>query len=129
MSGEQQVDTGTAAIAANGRVDRRVGRRPTEDEARSAIEAWLDEYAPGYPDYTLFEDGDESVAPNKCGWGFYIAWQDTTSYVHEDLSIEWYGTGWPEYLEYDDETGNWRESPPNVTLTGSDGSAATGRSG
>lgn len=95
-------------------VERRVGRRPTEAEARAAIEAWLDEYAPGYPDYSLCEDGDDDVAENKCGWAFWIAPQDTTSYVHEDLSIEWYGTGWPDDLEYDGETGNWRELPPNV---------------
>lgn len=94
-------------------VERRVGRRPTEAEARKAIEAWLDEYAPGYPDYSLWEDGDESVAPNKCGWGFCVSTHDSTSWVHEDLTIEWYGTGWPDDLEYDAETGNWREVPPN----------------
>lgn len=95
--------------AAVGPLDMPVSRRPTEAAARAAIEAWLSEYAPGYPDYSLWEDGDESVAPNKCGWGFCVSPHDSTSYVHEDLRIEWYGTGWPESLTYDPNFGRWDE--------------------
>ena len=95
-----------------------VGRRPSEEAARAAIEAWLDEHAPGYPEYSLCEDGDEDSAENKCGWAFWICPYDTTSYLHEDLSVEWYGTGWdedPEYrtYKYDGDTGNWHEVTPN----------------
>ena len=91
--------------------DCRVERRPTEAEARAAIEAWLDEYAPGYPDYSLCEDGDSGAAENKCGWAFWIAPADTTSYLKEDLSIEWYGTGWPGSFAYDEDTGTFHELP------------------
>ena len=88
-----------------------VMRRPTEAAARAAIEAWLDVHAPGYPDYSLCVDGDESesTAPGKCGWAFWIASHDTTSYLHEDLSIEWYGTGWPHDYQYDEGSGYWVE--------------------
>ena len=95
--------------AATSPLDMPVSRRPTEAAARAAIEAWLSEYAPGYPDYSLWEDGDESVAPNKCGWGFCVSPHDSTSWVHEDLRIEWYGTGWPESLTYDPDFGRWDE--------------------
>jgi len=84
-------------------------RRLTREAAEAAIKSWLEEHAPGYPDVTFCEDGDQDSAPNKCGWAFWIAPLDTTSYVHEDLSIEWYGTGWPNQFEYDEDTGNWSE--------------------
>ncbi|MDH0851436.1 hypothetical protein N5D66_26140 [Delftia tsuruhatensis] len=74
--------------------------RPTEAAARKAIEQWLDEKAPGYPDYSLCEDGDN-------GWAFWIAYQDTTSYLHAGMRIEWYGTGWPHNYEYDEGSGMW----------------------
>jgi hypothetical protein len=86
-------------------------RRPSLSEARAVIEAWLDEWAPGYPDYSLCEDGDDESAENKCGWAFWVAPMDTTSYLHEDLTVEWYGTQWPEDFEYDEDTGNWTELP------------------
>lgn len=76
--------------------------RPSEEAARNAVEEYLDEVAPGYPDYEIFEDGDY-------GWCFWIAPQDTTSYVHSDLKIEWYGTGWPERRVYNEDTGEWVE--------------------
>lgn len=78
-------------------------RRPTEAAARKVIEAWLDEHAPGYPCYGLFEDGE-------CCWAFWVAEQDTTSYVHEDLSVEWYGTGWPSLYAVDEDSGLWRDA-------------------
>ena len=90
-------------------LERRVGRRPTEAEARTAIEAWLDKHAPDYPDYSLCKDGDEDSAENKCGWAFWVSPTDTTSYLKEDLTIEWYGTNWPEN-SYDEETGEWAET-------------------
>lgn len=99
---------------AQGPVDVTVGRRPSEATARAAIEAWLDEHAPGYPAYSLCEDGDEDSAENKCGWAFWVCYHDTTSYLHEDLTVEWYGTGWPENYEYDGDTGNWMETTPNA---------------
>jgi hypothetical protein len=74
--------------------------RPTETAARAAIEKWLAEHAPGYPDYSLCEDGDD-------GWAFWIATEDTTSYLHHDMRIEWYGTGWPDCYAYDGDTGMW----------------------
>lgn len=85
-------------------------RRPSEADARKAIEAWLGEHVPGYPTYSICEDGDEDSAEGQCGWAFWIADQDTTSYVHEDLSIEWYGTGWPSLYEVDEDSGMWREA-------------------
>lgn len=84
--------------------DEDVPQRPTEDAARAAIEAWLDRAAPGYPDYSLCQDGDD-------GWAFWITPNDTTSYLHADLRVEWYGTGWPGDWEYDGDTGNWSETP------------------
>jgi hypothetical protein len=66
------------------------------------VEAWLDEHAPGYPAYTLAEDGED-------GWAFWIVPQDTTSYVGPDLRIQWLGTGWPDNYSYDGLTGRWLE--------------------
>lgn len=77
-----------------------VAKRPTEAQARKAIEAWLEQHAPGYPTYGMCEDGDD-------GWAFWIVDQDTTSYLHHDLTVEWYGTGWPDQFSYDEDTGNW----------------------
>ncbi|MFA9261753.1 MAG: hypothetical protein ACEQSB_00135 [Undibacterium sp.] len=70
--------------------------------ARHVVEAFLEQNAPGFPDYTLIEDGEESYA-------FYVVPNDTTSYLHRDMSIEWYGTGWPNRFSYDEDTGDFRE--------------------
>lgn len=88
-------------------------QRPSECSARSAIEAWLAEQAPGYPDYSICEDGDG-------GWSFWVAPEDTTSYMHSDMSIEWYGTGWPGVYKLDEATGTWHESDlrPNTHTDG-----------
>ena len=52
----------------------------------------------GRHDYplTLIPDGDDDddTAKGKCGWAFWVLENDPTSYVHEDLSVEWYGTMW-----------------------------------
>lgn len=46
----------------------------------------------------LFDaNGDQiqpMIMPDGDGWAFYVLPDDTTSYVHADLTIEWYGTAW-----------------------------------
>lgn len=79
-----------------------MAKRPSEKAARKAIEAFLREEAPGYPTYSLCEDGEDS-------WAFWIVPNDTTSYLHHDLGIEWYGTCWPDDYEYDGDYGKWTE--------------------
>lgn len=74
--------------------------RLSEEDARERIEAWLAREAPGYPDYMMVEDGDYS-------WAFWVAEQDTTSYLHSNGRIEWSGTGWPHNYQYDGDTGMW----------------------
>lgn len=96
-------------MTASDRMEPTSTRRPSIEAARAAIEAWLDEHAPGYPTYSLCEDGDDDSAENKCGWAFWIADMDTTSYLGEDLRIQWCGTMWPEVYQYDEDTGNWSE--------------------
>lgn len=59
--------------------DSVIERRTSVEEASAAIRAWLDEHAPGHPEFSLCEDGDSNSAPNKCGWAFWIAPMDTTS--------------------------------------------------
>jgi hypothetical protein len=76
--------------------------RPSEESAREIVEAWLNKFAPGYPCYSIFKYGEDS-------WSFWIADQDTTSYVHADLSVEWYGTGWPDLYDIDEDSGLWAE--------------------
>lgn len=74
--------------------------RAPEAVARRAIEKCLDERAPGYPTYSMTEDGE-------FGWAFWVVPQDTTSYVGPDLRVQWLGTGWPEDYAYDGDTGRW----------------------
>lgn len=69
-------------------------RRPSEESARTAVEEFLEKTLGAVPDFTMIPDGDDSSASGKCGWAFYVREGDTTSYVHEDLTIEWYGTSW-----------------------------------
>ena len=70
--------------------------RPTRRVARAAIDAFLrdvgleytrcdDECSGCKTSFDLIEDG-------QAGWAFWILADDTTSYVHHDLSIEWLGT-------------------------------------
>lgn len=70
---------------------------PTEASARAAIEAFLDKQTPGYPDYSICKDGADA-------WAFWIAEQDITSYLHADMTIEWYGTGWQTEQETSHES-------------------------
>lgn len=69
-------------------------RRPTRDVAREAIRSFLREEfeteAP--PSFCMIPNGDEDSAPNKCGWAFWILDDDTTSYIGEDLKIQWLGS-------------------------------------
>jgi hypothetical protein len=80
------------------------GRRPSRELAESVIDAFLTETL-GELDvpFELHEDGDESSAPGKCGWSFWVRSEDTTSYLHEGLGIEWYGTGYDPDDEHSDE--------------------------
>ena len=61
--------------------------RPPREKAEAAIEAFLETELGCSPDITLTEDGDNA-------WAFYIKDEDTTSYVHPDLTIEWNGTSY-----------------------------------
>lgn len=88
-------------------------RRPSREVAEKAIREWLDREAPGYPMFGMCEDGDDDSGENKCGWAFWICPHDDTSYLHEDLTVEWYGTGWPDWYEEDPNTGMWHEKTPN----------------
>ena len=79
-------------------------KRPSREDAERAVTEFLEREKPGYPTFTLVEDGDD-------GWAFWIDPDDTTSYVQPDLSIEWYGSGWPDTVEYDGLTGDFVERP------------------
>jgi len=71
-------------------------RRPLRTRAEQAIRGFLaDELPDGFP-LTLIENGNEDryTAPNKCGWAFWVLDDDTTSYLKEDLTVEWYGTAY-----------------------------------
>jgi hypothetical protein len=66
-------------------------RRPRRQAVEQAIRQLL--RAEGQPEhgFDLVEDGDDESAPGKCGWAFWLdGEEDSTSYVHEDLTIERY---------------------------------------
>ncbi|WP_016969304.1 hypothetical protein [Pseudomonas tolaasii] len=69
------------------------GIRPTQDRAENSIAEFLAKKFAECPPFHMCEDGDD-------GWAFWIVEQDgendgdTTSYVHHDLKIEWYGTSY-----------------------------------
>lgn len=77
--------------------------RPSYEAAQKAAEEFLKRFGADVP-FDLIEDGDD-------GWAFWIMDDDTTSYVHQDLKIEWYGTTWTsahccrEYPHDDGEPG------------------------
>lgn len=66
------------------------GVRPPEKKARKAVEAFLREV--GHPELVdfvhLVEDGEDA-------WAWWTNEEDTTSYVHHDLKIEWLGSSMP----------------------------------
>jgi len=70
-----------------------MSERPTIEAALAAIESFLREtFGDAFgrlPDFELIEDGD------YC-WAFWVLDDDTTSYLHSDLSVEWYGTSWED---------------------------------
>ena len=61
--------------------------RANESAARAAIDTLLEQQLGEVPPYDLDADGE------RC-WSFWVLEEDTTSYVHPDLRIEWYGTEW-----------------------------------
>lgn len=69
-------------------------RRVTRDVAVAAIRSFLAEELGADVPFSLCEDGDDDSAVGKCGWAFWVLEDDTTSYLHEDLTIEWYGSEW-----------------------------------
>ena len=63
-------------------------KRIPEPRARKIIRKWLKEEYPGEdPPFNLIEDGDSH-------WAFWILPDDTTSYLHPDGLVEWYGSAW-----------------------------------
>lgn len=84
-----RVDTPTAAPAQAARVE--VVARPCHEAVERSASDFLKEKLGEVPAFQMAEDGDEN-------WSFWVTEDgcegDTTSYVHADLSIEWYGTAW-----------------------------------
>lgn len=68
--------------------------RPTEEEAIKTISEFLKHIfnIEELPHFSLVEDGDTN-------WAFWINEEDTTSYLHDNQKIEWYGTSFePEIV-------------------------------
>lgn len=63
--------------------------------ARIVVRFLADELGDGWPLYLLCRDGDGS-------WAFAVLSNDTTSYVHSDGRVEWYGTSWVAGCSCDD---------------------------
>lgn len=93
-------------------------RRPSEEVARKAVQEYLEGEGLGDASFQLVEDGDEDSAPNKCGWAFWVDSDDTTSYVHEDLTIEWYGTTWDAGDDPDVDDSEGRDGPAEAERSG-----------
>lgn len=72
-----------------------IEERPTEEQAKQAVTNFLKaEYGGQFdllPEPSLVEDGES-------GWAFWVLDDDTTSYVHHDLLIEWCGSAWEHDL-------------------------------
>ncbi|MHC4864599.1 MAG: hypothetical protein ACYTEX_10970 [Planctomycetota bacterium] len=60
-------------------------RRPPRNEAYAAAANFLRSEGLDAERFHLVEDGVDC-------WAFWLDEDDTTSYVHPDLGIEWYGT-------------------------------------
>lgn len=88
-----------AETASNADTNRVV--RPSEAEATKAIEDFLLAELGEIPPFSLCEDGDPEDG-DKCGWAFWITEDgcegDSTSYVSNDLRIQWLGTCWTREL-------------------------------
>lgn len=76
------------------------------EEAVQAITEFLDEEVGGNPNFQFDLQGDGT-------WAFWILGEDTTSYLHPDGSIEWYGTEWDE--EHEDY--QWTGRLPDGSVT------------
>lgn len=63
------------------------GFRPTDEQAEAAIESFLAELLGVAPAFSKCEDGED-------GWAFWINENDTTSYLHHDLKVQWLGTSY-----------------------------------
>jgi hypothetical protein len=59
--------------------------RPLREEVEPLVTKFIKEAVGFDAPFSLITDGD-------FGWAFYVRENDTTSYVNEDLEIEWYGT-------------------------------------
>lgn len=71
-------------------IDEPEAVRPSEEDACQAIYDFLcEEMGQEAVDESSFE-----MHPDGSGWQFWVREEDTTSYVHHNLGIEWYGTGW-----------------------------------
>lgn len=86
-------------------MNRTKHKRPTKRSAQKAIrtllKTWVGE-GNYIPSFTLEPNGyPETDAPSKIGWAFWILDDDTTSYVHNDLSIEWYGSSWAPEMDHE----------------------------
>lgn len=86
------------------------GVRPDKETAMAAVDGYLQERFGEVPCYEIHEDG-------AAGWAFWIRSSDTTSYVHVDLKIEWYGTSWEpgQNEEEDADLGQEVEMPQAAT--------------
>lgn len=71
-------------------------RRPSKNKVEKAVVDFLIKKLGQEPEFELHKDGDD-------GWAFWIRTDDTTSYVHHDMAIEWYGTGWKPGDEIDND--------------------------
>lgn len=61
-------------------------KRCSLEDAKRTIDDFLEQQLGEVPSYDIDDDGE------RC-WSFWVLDEDTTSYVHPDLRIEWYGTG------------------------------------
>lgn len=60
-------------------------QRPEEHIAEKAIKDFLINIYHSIVHFTMIEDGEFN-------WAFWIEAEDTTSYLHSDLKVEWYGS-------------------------------------
>lgn len=60
-------------------------QRPLRSLAEAAVSSFLEGKFGEVPRFEMIEDGEH-------GYAFWLDREDTTSYVHHDLKIEWYGT-------------------------------------
>ncbi len=89
-------------------------KRPRRSKAMRAIRDFLAEigHDPHPLDIELVEDGHD-------GWAFWLMEDDTTSYVHHDLKIEWLGTTRdPDRQDEEDDDDAGRQGVRDVQALG-----------